>query len=158
MLKTLFFSIFIFFHPVHVTLTSIDYIPEKNSFSVFIRLYKDDFLTDFGLKGQISVSDFSDDSPSSFNIMEKYITEKVHILVNGKRLTCKLKSMNLDDNEISVNLEYATAKNIKSVTVRNLIMTDLYQDQANMIIVKVNKFEEGVKLSSDLSEKTFILN
>jgi hypothetical protein len=35
MLKTLFFSIWFLFHPVHVTLTSIDYMPETDSFNVF---------------------------------------------------------------------------------------------------------------------------
>jgi hypothetical protein len=34
-------------------------------------------------------------------------------------------------------------------------MTDLHSDQANMIIVRVNDFEEGVKLTPDMTEKTF---
>jgi hypothetical protein len=34
-------------------------------------------------------------------------------------------------------------------------MTGLYSDQSNMIIVRINDFEEGVKLTSDLTEQTF---
>jgi hypothetical protein len=34
-------------------------------------------------------------------------------------------------------------------------MTDLYKDQLNMIIVRINDFEEGMKLTSDLKEHTF---
>ena len=34
-------------------------------------------------------------------------------------------------------------------------MTDLYADQSNMVIVKVNDFEEGVKLTSEITEQTF---
>ena len=37
-------------------------------------------------------------------------------------------------------------------------MTSLYNDQANMIIVKVNDFEEGVKLTAEEPEKTFEIN
>jgi len=38
------------------------------------------------------------------------------------------------------------------------VMTTLYGDMANMIIVKVIDFEEGVKLTSTETEKKFIIN
>jgi hypothetical protein len=34
-------------------------------------------------------------------------------------------------------------------------MTGLYTDQANMVIVRIKDFEEGVKLTSELTEQTF---
>jgi hypothetical protein len=39
-----------------------------------------------------------------------------------------------------------------------LIMTSLYNDQSNMIIVRVNDFEEGVKLTSEKTEQSFKIN
>jgi hypothetical protein len=60
MFKTLFFSIWLLFHPVHVTITSIDYIPGMDSFKVFVRMYLDDFLRDYKLNGgDIQNKDFS---------------------------------------------------------------------------------------------------
>ncbi|MCX6326514.1 MAG: hypothetical protein NT144_07680 [Bacteroidia bacterium] len=156
MFKILFFSIFFLFHPVHVTLTSIDYIPEMDSFKVFVRMYFDDFLRDCKLNdGDIQNIDFSGDNSSSRDVMEKYLAEKVIIKVNEKLLSGKLQNMKLADNEISMNLEYSTGKKPKTITVKNLIMTGLYTDQSNMIIVRVNDFEEGVKLTSDIKEQTF---
>ena len=52
MLRTFFFQFGFFFHPVHVTLTSIDYVPEIDSFKVFVRMYFDDFLRDYKLDGK----------------------------------------------------------------------------------------------------------
>lgn len=158
MFRTLFFSIWLLFHPVHVTLTSIDYIPEMDSFKVFVRMYFDDFLIDCKLIGEdIQNNDFSGDNSSSRDVMEKYLGEKIIIKVNEKLLSGKLQGMKLADNEISINLEYNTGKKPKTITVKNLIMTGLYSDQSNMIIVRVNDFEEGVKLTSDLTEQTFII-
>jgi len=37
-------------------------------------------------------------------------------------------------------------------------MTNLYNDQANMTIVRVSDFEEGVKLTPEKREQLFILN
>jgi hypothetical protein len=141
---------------VHVTITSIDYIPEIDSFKVFIRMYFDDFLRDSKLNGtEIQDKDFSTKNSSSLNIMEKYLAEKVIIKVNEKQLSGKLQNMNLADNEISMNLEYGRGKNPRIVSVKNLIMTGLYNDMSNMIIVRINNFEEGFKLTSEMTEQTF---
>lgn len=156
MFKTLFFSIWLLFHPVHVTLTSIDYIPEMDFFKVFIRMNFDDFLVDCKLNsGDIQNKDFSGDDSSSRDVMEKYLGEKIIIKVNEKQLSGKLKNIDLIDNEISMNLIFNTGKKPKTITVKNLIMTDLYRDQSNMIIVRINDFEEGVKLTADKTEQTF---
>jgi hypothetical protein len=141
---------------VHVTLTSIDYVPEINSFKVFVRMYFDDFLRDYKLNGnELKEKEFSTTDTSYINKMQKYLAEKVIIKVNEKQLYGKLKSMNLADNEISMNLEYGAGKRPKTVSVKNLIMTGLYGDMSNMILMKVNDFEEGVKLTSDMTEQSF---
>jgi hypothetical protein len=156
MFKILLLSIWFSFHPVHVTLTSIDYIPEMYSFNVFVRMYFDDFLRDCKINDDGNqIKYFSDNNSSSKDIMEKYLSEKIIIKVNEKQLSGKLQNMKLSDNEISMNIEYAKSKKPKTIKVQNLIMTGLYGDQSNMVIVRVNDFEEGTKLTSDITEQTF---
>ena len=156
MFRILFFSIWLLFHPVHVTLTSIDYIKEMDYFKVFVRMYFDDFLLDCKLKGkEIQNKDFTVNNASTKEVMEKYIEEMIIIKVNEKLLSGELQEMEMADNEISMNLNYNSFKKPKTITVKSLIMTGLYIDQANMIIVKINDFEQGVKLTSDLTEQTF---
>ena len=156
MFRTLFFSIWFLLHPVHVTLTSIDYVPEVDSFKVFVRMYFDDFLRDYKLGGkEIQDKEFSTTDASFIDKIQKYIAEKVIIKVNEKQLSGKLQNMNLADNEISMNLEYGASKRPRTVSVKNLIMTGLYTDMSNMILVKINNFEEGVKLTSNMTEQSF---
>jgi hypothetical protein len=156
MLKILFFSICFLLHPVHVTLTSIDYIPKADSFKVFVRMYFDDFIRDYKLGGnEMQDKEFSATDPSFISKMQKYIDGKVIITVNDKQLSGRLQNMNLADNELSMNLEYGSARKPRTVSVKNLIMTGLYGDMSNMILVKVNDYEEGVKLTSDMTEQSF---
>lgn len=143
-------------HPVHVSLTSVDYMPENYSFKVFVKMYFDDFLKDYRLsEGEIQENGFSGENSSSMEAMKKYLSRKVVLIVNGKELEAKLNDMSLAENEISINLTYGINRNPKTITVKNLIMSTLYADQANMIIVKVNDFEEGAKLTPETVEKTF---
>jgi hypothetical protein len=156
MLKPLIFSLWLLFHPVHVTLTSIDYIPKLESYKVFVKMYFDDFLNDCRLTGvYIDEGDFSVDNSSTNRIVEKYLSEKLVIKENSKILKGKLLQSKLADNELSIDMEYAGFKRPKSITVQNLIMTHLYSDMSNMIIVRVNDFEKGVKMTSDMTQQIF---
>jgi uncharacterized protein DUF6702 len=156
MFKILFFLILLLFHPVHVTLTSIDYIQEKDYYKVFVRMYFDDYLLDNKQNGRdVEEADFLDGNYDSRNEVEQFIREKIVIKENEESLIGKLLNMELADNEISINMEYQAKNKPKTLRVKSMIMTDLYKDQLNMVIVRVNDFEEGVKLTSDLTEHTF---
>lgn len=159
MLKTLLICVWLISHPVHVTLTSIDHVSGTDSIKVFVKMYYDDFLIDyrlFDVKGE--VDDISSDRLFPADKMEKYLDEKVNIFVNNKHLKGKLLNVAMTEKEISVNLLYRSVKKPESITVRNLIMTSLYSDQANMTIIRINDLEEGVKLTPEKTEETFRLN
>ena len=159
MIKGLLISLWLIMHPVHVSLLSIDYVPEMVSFDVFIKVYFDDFLLDSGLESRdIENSDLSEMDSESAGLIGKYINEKVIIHVNKKQLSGRLTDIDLSDNELNMKLLLSYGKRIKTITVRNLIMTSLYEDQSNMIIVRVKGFEEGIKLTSDKTEETFRIN
>jgi len=159
MLKTLILSIFFISHPVHVTLTSIDYVRETDSFKVFVRMYYDDFLLDYRLsRGEEQSVNLSDNQVFSKDLMKQYINEKINIFVNDRQLTGQLVDLKLVDNEISMDLLYGFGKKPRTITVKNMIMTKLYSDQANMTIIRINDFEEGIKLTSEVMEQTFKLN
>jgi hypothetical protein len=156
MFKTLLISAWFLMHPVHVTLTSIDFVPDTGSYSVFVRMYFDDFLTDSKLNGNVlNSADFSSGTSASRDAMEKYLNAKLIIKVNEKLLSGKLREMKVEDNEISMNLDFKGGKKPTMIIVRNLILTDLYGDMSNMVIVKVDAYEEGAKLTSDITEQTF---
>jgi hypothetical protein len=156
MVRLLLFFCWLFLHPVHVTLTSIDFAPESGGYTVFVRMFFDDFLADSRLCGNtLDGEEFSRGSDASRTEIEKYLNKKLIIMSDDKLLAGKLKDMELSDNEISINLGYSWSKKPDSVIVRNLLLTDLYGDMSNMVIVKVDEYEEGVKLTSDVTEQTF---
>jgi len=160
MLKILALFILFAYHPVHVTITSIDHVPDTDSLKVFVRMYYDDFLLDYKLFDQAAaIDDIIDDQSFPMHLMNKYIDKKVIIVVNNKELKGKLLNLmlSLPDNEISMNLLYRTDKKPEIITVRNEIMTGLYDDQANMTIVRMDDLEEGVKLTPYKTEQTFSL-
>ena len=155
MLKNLLLLSWLLFHPVHVTLTSIDFAPKDRLLNVFIKMYLDDFLLDTEQNEEFFLND-----KSKSKIVENYINEKFIIRVNNKTVKGKVNNLEvvkaLDEDEIRVYMEYKTLRRKpKELLVRNLIMTELYSDQLNFLIIKVDKFEEGFKFTSEITEQVF---
>jgi hypothetical protein len=156
MIKILIFSILFILHPVHVSITSIDYNHNSRAFEVFVRMYFDDFILDSKLdSSDLQIPNSTSVKLSSREAVNNYIREKIIIKADDKNLNAKLKEIKLADNEINIYLDYPIGKKPGTVSVKSLIMTGLFDDQSNMVIIKVNGFEEGVKLSPELTEQTF---
>lgn len=156
MLKSLAILTWLLFHPVHVTLTSIDQTPGSDSLRVFIKMYYDDFCIDYQLfAGNNSIENMTSEQPFPEDLLNNYINEKVNIYINNKLLKGKLLNQDLSDNELRLNLAYKSDKKPKKITVKNTIMTGLYNDQANMTIIRINNLEKGIKFTPDSTEQTF---
>lgn len=152
------FLIWFSFHPVHVTLTSIDYVPETDDFKGFVRLHLDDFLLDCRLHGYVvDQKKFLTKDTGSIAVLEKYLNEKLIIKVNNEAVKGSIGKVEISDNEINVNILFAYDSPPETLVVKSLIMTDLYSDQSNMIIVRVDDYEKGVKLTPHLTEQAFII-
>ena len=160
MVKILALAISVIFHPVHVSLTSIEHVPGTDSVKVFVRMYFDDFLLDYKLFDKnVSYNYDTDSQLFPEEMLAKYLAEKLIISVNNKQIEGKLlnRVLTAQENEISANLVFLAVRKPEVIAVRNEIMTGLYDDQANMTIIRVRNFEEGVKLTPEKTEQTFIL-
>jgi len=159
MVKLLFITLWLAAHPVHVSLLSIDYAPDKELFNVFLRIYYDDFLLDSGMSVEDQKNlNFSVNDQFTRERLGKYINDRLRITVNSRQMSAELQEMGLSDNELRMNLVIGSVEKVNTIAVKNLIMTSLYTDQANMTIVRVNSFEEGVRLTAAETEKTFKIN
>ena len=156
MYRILFFSIWFLFHPVHVTMTSIDYVRDKDSFKVFVRMYYDDFILDY----RNSINDDQDFDPSgkidtAIILVSKYLNNKVQIFADDKKLEGRLISIGSENGELKMNFLISSKGKARVIKVKNQILTTLYQDQSNLLIFKYDDLEEGIKMTSDMNERTF---
>ncbi len=150
------FLFWLSFHPVHVTITSLDYVTADKELKGFVRLYLDDLLLDCGcgsLKEKLIAGE-----KLSFEELEKYLNDKLIITVNNKTITGEINDIDVNNDEVDVGIQYSSRTKPEIIVVKSLIMTGLYKDQSNMVIVKVDDFEKGVKLTPDVTEQTFKVN
>ena len=91
MLKLFILSLWVAAHPVHVSLMSVAYNDKKDLFEVFVKLYYDDFVTDYWY----SVNDdqmFEPDGKidTAVILVKKYPNDKILIFADDIKLKGEL--------------------------------------------------------------------
>ena len=127
-------------------------------YKVFLKMYQEDFLLDLEMNNMDSmINNISKNGTLHNDIIIKYLDKNLLLFEDQYKLKGEVEDIKISGGEILVNLNFKSEKKPGSFTVRNLIMTKLYNDQANMLIVKIINFEEGIKLTPEKTEQTFII-
>jgi len=154
MLRLLILNILVWMHPVHVTLTSLNQAPGNDTLKVSFRMYYDDFQRDY----KLYYPDFKPGSDNDTSLyphekLVKYFNERVNVSINNKLLTGYLSDVSINRYEILMNIYYLSAKKAKTFRIRNKVLTTIYSDQANMVYLNINKYEDALKLTVDHDEE-----
>lgn len=145
-------------HPGHVTMTSLDFVQGTDSLEVSCRMEFDDFLKDLQtIDDDRNLRRLFSKQPFPKDLINQYFNSKVFIYVNNNLLVGKLLSSDMSDEDINLNLIYRSGKKPKFITVRNIILAGWYSDQTNLMIIRVNNFEKGIKLTPEHNEETLII-
>jgi hypothetical protein len=157
-LKILAFSFWLFMHPGHVTMTSIEYVQGTDSLKVSCRMEFADFLKDLQtIDDDRNLYRLFNQQPYPTDLINQYFNSKVFIYINDRLLIGKLLSADITDNDINLKLIYRAGKRPKKLTVRNMILTGWYTDQENLMIIKINDFQKGFKLTTEHNEETLFI-
>jgi hypothetical protein len=156
MLKILILPILLIFHPVHVTLTTIDQAQGTDTMKVFFRMYYDDFLLDYALFDPDSKLDkMSVNQSFPADLANKYFNDRIHIYINNKLLTGNVLKVTILDNEIFMNLLYRSEEDPNKIKIRNQVLIGLYGDQTNMVFININKNEEAMRLTPEHNKESW---
>lgn len=148
----LLFSILL--HPVHVSLTGIEYDAKDKIFNIFVKVYSDDMAGDMKIGNAIDNKEFSNERES----FHDWLSKRLSIRVDGRPLDLELLSVENDGVEHKFLLVAKNKIKPHEVTVSSTINTRLYHDQTNMVMFKCNEVEEGFKLTASDTLKVFVIN
>jgi hypothetical protein len=145
------------FHPVHVSLGSLEFDERNKGFSLFIKLYADDLENDCRLlKGNSELLLYTDGYNPSRELLHEYFADRLEIVVDNKHLTGEIGEVDSDAEEVRVTLRYKYTGRAGKIKIVNRIMTGLFDDQANLFIVRIGDWEEGIKFTPEVTEHIII--
>lgn len=140
-------------HKYYLSITEIEYAEEQKSLQIISRIFVDDFQKLLQTRYDESVELIRGKNNQQTNLyIERYFEDKLKIEINNKTLPLKFIGKRYEDDLIICYFEATDVENFDKVSVTNLILTDLYQEQKNLIHFKKDEETKSLMLMKDKPE------
>jgi len=137
-------------HPLHLSITNITY--ENGKLSISMKTFRDDWKTAYFHYNNrvVEITDKMLDDDSWF---KNYLDERFRISLteSSKGLSLAVDTVMLDENAMTIEMHTATRVKANSLYIYNVLLTDIYPDQTNLVIFGFNNRETGIKF--DISKR-----
>ena len=140
-------------HKYYMSVTEIEYVEEKKSLQIISRMFVDDFekllQTRYDEKAQLIRGG---NNPQVNSYIKRYFEDKFSITIQNNQLPLKFIGKRYEDDLIICYFEATQVEDFHKVSVTNLILTDLYQEQKNLIHFKKGDETKSLMLMKDKPE------
>ncbi len=132
-----------FSHPVHVSVTNVDYCPDDLKMEISIKVFKKDMQLLFAHLDQVNI-DFEkmEEVEKNQERINSYFQNHFYI-DNNDRCELIFKEVELDNEWIWFYYKIENIELKKEFEIANTILLDLYFDQKNMMIFSIEEIEKG---------------
>jgi uncharacterized protein DUF6702 len=137
------------YHPLHVTLTSIDYNSLDEKCEITIKIFSDDF--------EIALEKYSnqdlninsvEETKNIEEIITSYIENNFSIIFDDKKHD--LMYISKENNHEATWLKFEIGiSDFQTINIQNNLLLNVYDDQKNLIIFKNGDFQKGFNLDSN---------
>ena len=138
---------FTFLHPIHIGVTEVEY-KEKSlqiAHKYFVEDFEDEVEETYNVRLQLGTSKELVDANK---YIQKYLTEKFAVTLNGKPIEGKWIGKEVEGEAIWIYVEYEKIKKIKSIVIENRVLFDSFDDQKNLVHFKADGFKKSLLLNA----------
>ena len=136
-------------HKYYVSVTKIDFVKEKQTIQITTQIFIDDFEAvlrarynpDITLAGKEETKD-------SEAYIKRYLKGKISISVDGKEQVLNYIGREYKDDIVYAYLEIENVSEIKSITITNESLFDMFEEQQNIIKTNINSKKKSFLLTS----------
>ena len=144
------FNSFSIVHKYYVSITQIDYVEDQESLQITSRIFIDDLEEVFKERhNKEIVLDVDEESEMVEFYIESYIKEKVSFKINGENVILNYLGKEYENDILFCYLEIENIKKIRAIEITNKILFDKFEDQQNIIRLKINNKNKSFVLTQD---------
>jgi len=160
-LTSLLIAFNLFLHPLHMSVTNIEYQQEKQAFNLSFKIFRDDLegalfhnyqkVMHFGQENEYAQAD---------SLLNQYLSTHFALTFNQQQYTPgmmefqgrEVKSDPSGEEVLWVYYKLPLAQPLKQATVKNSILHDMFYNQKNLVFFNYKSTEKAYKL--DMRERT----
>ncbi len=137
------------YHKFYVSLCMIDHNPETSALEITMKIFTDDL--EYGITGS---QDFyglgtSEEPADSDSLIFSYILENFKVNLDGNCMKLNYIGKEVEVDVTWIYIEIEKVEFIGRIEVSNNMLTELFDDQINIVNVKYNEETRGLLLKQD---------
>ncbi|MFM8912680.1 MAG: DUF6702 family protein [Flammeovirgaceae bacterium] len=143
-------------HPIHISVTEINYSEKDKSFQITSRLFVDDTeLSVRGLKKNNDLDILEPKGATTQQLVEEYVRLHLKVWVDGKLAKMNFLAVEKEDLSFVCYIEIPSIKKVKSLRVQNDCIMETHEDQSNLVHVTYLAPVKSARLTRNKPDETF---
>lgn len=137
-------------HPLHITVTEIEFDEKSKSLEIMSRIFADDLETT--LRKRTNNQDFDILAASKTTVdqlMTSYYNDHLKIILDGKTQVIHYLGHEKDGDAFVFFIEIEKVKKWKTIQATNSLLTEMFDDQSNLVHVTVKGDVKSMRLTKD---------
>lgn len=139
-----------FLHPIHISVTDINFDKERDALEIVTKIFLDDLENEIrSLKKEeyLDITKPGKDRTTD-DLLKPYLKEHFKLKVNGKDVEYSYLGHEIETEAIYLYFQVEKVKKLKSITVENTVLLNFFDDQVNMVHVKVDGKLRSMKMEA----------
>ena len=157
MLYSFLISVISVFHPIHISVTEVNYSAKDKALQITSRI----FIDDLELSIQAKRNDPSLDILNPKNglttdqLVKEYILEHLQVKVDGKIKPLTYLGSEREDLALICYIEVENFKKAKTIEVMNTVIMETHEDQSNLVHITYNGPVKSARLVKENPKQVF---
>jgi hypothetical protein len=136
-------------HPIHVTVTEMEHDEKDRRVEIMLRVFTDDL--ELALRKDLGQPDLDLLQPKGSltvdQMIGKYVEKHLKISVDNKPLKLTYLGHEEDSDAFVLYIEGPNVKKLKTIMVSNDFLTEVHEDQSNLVHVTVKGKVKSLRLT-----------
>lgn len=157
MMHALIYFLLTWLHPIHISVTEINYNEKSKSLQITSRIFVDEL--ELGIRAQRKEPALDILEPknglTTEQLIKNYLAAHIKIKIDGKLAKMNFLGHEKEDISIVSYIEIENVKKLKMIEVFNDIITEIHDDQSNLVHVTYKEPIKSARLTRENVSEVF---
>jgi hypothetical protein len=137
-------------HPLHLSVMEIAHDQKEKELEITLRVFIDDLQS--AIRNKLNQEDLDILHPAnttSDKLIWEYLQPHLSVQLDGKRQTIKYLGHEADADALTFYIQVQPVKTWKTIEIKNSILTELFEDQSNLVNITLGEKTKSLRLMQD---------
>jgi hypothetical protein len=140
-------SVLFLLHPLHLSVTEITLDEREKELEIMLRVFTDDLeLAIRNAKNDEELNFLNPTNTTTDKLAWEYVQPRFKLMIDGKVQPVKYLGHEVDEDVLIFYIQVQPVKKFTTIDITNSIITEFYDDQANLVNMTVRNEIKSLRL------------